>query len=124
MFKALSLLLSATTAPCLLILPSKTAYMQVDNISVHIYCSAFHVLVCFVCNVAGQSVPHIHVHILPRKPADFANSDDVYSHLEQQRLGEALIIPEDRRPRSFEEMEAEALVLRTLFPCNVPGSTM
>ncbi len=27
---------------------------------------------------AGQSVEHVHVHILPRKPGDFANNDDIY----------------------------------------------
>ncbi|XP_076274075.1 ntrilase and fragile histidine triad fusion protein NitFhit [Rhynchophorus ferrugineus] len=30
---------------------------------------------------AGQTVPHVHVHILPRKKGDFANNDDVYLHL-------------------------------------------
>ena len=27
---------------------------------------------------AGQSVEHVHVHILPRKPGDFTNNDDIY----------------------------------------------
>jgi len=27
---------------------------------------------------AGQTVPHVHVHILPRKKGDFENNDEVY----------------------------------------------
>lgn len=27
---------------------------------------------------AGQTVPHVHVHILPRKGSDFANNDEIY----------------------------------------------
>ena len=32
---------------------------------------------------AGQTVPHVHVHVLPRRPGDFPNSDDVYEKIEQ-----------------------------------------
>ncbi|PRD28144.1 UNVERIFIED_CONTAM: aph1 [Trichonephila clavipes] len=28
---------------------------------------------------AGQTVPHLHVHILPRKSGDFKENDDVYT---------------------------------------------
>ena len=27
---------------------------------------------------AGQTVEHVHVHLLPRRPGDFQNNDDVY----------------------------------------------
>jgi bis(5'-adenosyl)-triphosphatase len=39
---------------------------------------------------AGQTVPHIHVHVLPRKPGDFENNDEVYEHIEKsgERVGE------------------------------------
>ncbi|KAG5883506.1 hypothetical protein JTB14_013933 [Gonioctena quinquepunctata] len=30
---------------------------------------------------AGQTVPHVHVHILPRKQGDFKRNDDIYTHL-------------------------------------------
>ena len=49
---------------------------------------------------AGQSVPHVHVHILPRRPTDFANNDDVYEALEgwgPWRAGESvkMDVPEE-----------------------------
>jgi bis(5'-adenosyl)-triphosphatase len=28
---------------------------------------------------AGQTIPHVHVHIIPRKKHDYANNDDVYN---------------------------------------------
>lgn len=65
---------------------------------------------------AGQSVPHVHVHILPRKPGDFANNDDVHREIENQQLDRAFPLDEDRRPRTAEAMAAEALMLRTVFP--------
>ena len=34
---------------------------------------------------AGQSVPHVHVHILPRRAGDFKRNDDVHEAIEQQR---------------------------------------
>ncbi len=56
---------------------------------------------------AGQTVPHVHVHILPRKSGDFPRNDDVYT---------ALDIPdEDRKPRTLEEMATESFALRPLF---------
>ena len=31
---------------------------------------------------AGQSVPHVHIHCLPRKQGDFKRMDDVYDALD------------------------------------------
>ncbi len=30
---------------------------------------------------AGQTVEHVHVHIIPRKSGDFDNNDDIYVHV-------------------------------------------
>lgn len=30
---------------------------------------------------AGQTVKHVHCHIMPRKPGDFENNDEIYTHL-------------------------------------------
>ncbi|PWN94596.1 fragile histidine triad, partial [Tilletiopsis washingtonensis] len=32
---------------------------------------------------AGQSVPHLHVHVLPRRSGDFTPNDEIYEHLER-----------------------------------------
>ncbi|KAK6521092.1 hypothetical protein TWF506_001326 [Arthrobotrys conoides] len=79
---------------------------------------------------AGQSVPHVHTHIIPRKLDDFPSIDDVYTHLESpdsnvgrflevQRLRKAveeqkkeLVVESmDRTPRTMEEMEEETRML-------------
>jgi bis(5'-adenosyl)-triphosphatase len=81
------------------------------------------------CNIAvqdgaaaGQTVRHVHVHILPRKPADFERSDDVYDALEHfdgsPAQASRLHVPadEDRKDRTPEQMAEEATRLRSLVP--------
>ena len=97
---------------------------------------------------SGQSVPHVHVHVLPRKKGDFERNDDVYGEIEDQRLDEAHAkakrtltldgdgvgdkvggkeggradLGEDRKARTAEEMAREASELRLLFPHNTPSA--
>lgn len=59
---------------------------------------------------AGQTVPHVHVHILPRKEGDFANNDDIYLRLARHDK-EANSHP----IRSREEQIEEAQLLRKHF---------
>ena len=78
---------------------------------------------------AGQSVPHVHVHILPRIAGDFERNDDVYDELEawapravesaaaKKQAGGRLEVldDEDRRDRTMEQMADEADEYRKLM---------
>jgi bis(5'-adenosyl)-triphosphatase len=57
---------------------------------------------------AGQTVEHVHIHIIPRRPGDFKRNDDVYNEIEN----------DNRKPRTEEEMAEEARTLAKLFPDN------
>ena len=77
---------------------------------------------------AGQSVPHVHTHIIPRKQSDLeykGGSDAIYGMLEgedgdigrqlHERAREGSRFPivnnEERMPRTEQEMSAEAEML-------------
>ena len=73
---------------------------------------------------AGQSVPHVHVHILPRVEGDFERNDDVYDELqawapraELARNKPILDVPEEeaRKDRTSGQMAEEAAVYRNLL---------
>lgn len=79
---------------------------------------------------AGQTVPHVHIHVLPRRPGDFPNNDEVYdaidaaskdaaNGLQEKKKGAGfekhMDLDEERKPRTAEEMAAEAAELRKLF---------
>lgn len=63
-------------------------------------------------SAAGQTVPHVHFHILPRKYGDFERNDMVYDEIDRWNRIDA---DKDRKPRSAEEMKEEAYILRELF---------
>ncbi|KAJ3283107.1 hypothetical protein HK104_010554 [Borealophlyctis nickersoniae] len=82
---------------------------------------------------AGQTVAHVHVHIIPRKQGDWANNDEIYPEIDakekelandladaqqqQQQQKPKPLVPdnEERKPRSQEHMAAEANKLRGMF---------
>lgn len=74
---------------------------------------------------AGQSVPHVHCHVIPRVTGDPGGGDKVHEWLEgeegnvgkhqkeaKEREKGEWAKDEDRQPRSMEEMEKEARWLR------------
>ncbi|KAM0792820.1 hypothetical protein ACM66B_002586 [Microbotryomycetes sp. NB124-2] len=90
---------------------------------------------------AGQSVPHVHVHLIPRVTGDFEPTDELYNALEDVDLAQDYlklatasrhrptraerkarerevfgVDNEDRKPRSKDEMKDEAQRLSLLFP--------
>ncbi|KAL9191464.1 hypothetical protein ACHAXT_001170 [Thalassiosira profunda] len=86
-------------------------------------CEAFNVAVQDGSG-AGQSVPHVHVHVLPRYAGDLQRNDDIYDHLEEWAPREEmsakkarLDVPDDseRKDRTVEEMAEEAGIYRSLM---------
>lgn len=65
---------------------------------------------------AGQSIAHVHVHILPRRPQDWLSNDQVYEDLNKQSKEEAFHLDNHARlPRNESEMAEEAQRLSSLF---------
>lgn len=61
---------------------------------------------------AGQTVNHVHVHILPRRPGDFERNDKVYEILQEHDKEEQ---DSPDKWRTEEDMEREAASLRKYF---------
>lgn len=75
---------------------------------------------------AGQSVPHAHVHILPREEGDYENNDDIYEDLQEwaprqpekydRKFPQLEVLKDsERRDRTPQEMAEEAQAYRNTF---------
>lgn len=60
--------------------------------------------------LAGQTVPHVHVHILPRKENDFQRNDDIYLELAKHDSDNNI-----QPLRALQEMTDEASKLKSYF---------
>lgn len=84
---------------------------------------------------AGQSVPHVHLHLIPRVKDDWLNNDDIYQEINQKEIEMGIVAAResnnlelmaklkgkikgadiDRLPREQSDMAREAHSLRVLF---------
>jgi bis(5'-adenosyl)-triphosphatase len=68
---------------------------------------------------AGQSVPHIHLHLIPRYKGDWMNNDDIYGDIQanerEMDINQSRVDNDTRAPRSNQDMNQEASILRPLF---------
>lgn len=66
---------------------------------------------------AGQTVPHVHIHIIPRKAGDFEKNDEIYDAIDVKgkELAQKLDLDKERKDRTLEEMSQEANEYRALF---------
>ncbi|KAL6642172.1 hypothetical protein ACP70R_020353 [Stipagrostis hirtigluma subsp. patula] len=66
---------------------------------------------------AGQTVPHVHIHVIPRKKGDFEKNDEIYDAIDvkEKELKEKLDLDIERKDRTMDEMAHEANEYRALF---------
>ncbi|ORX86053.1 HIT-like protein [Anaeromyces robustus] len=68
---------------------------------------------------AGQTVEHVHVHIIPRSENDWKNNDDIYDEVDNSEWtnqdSKNKVDNDERKPRTEQEMADEAALLRPLF---------
>jgi len=108
---------------------------HVSSIIQKVYAADALTIACQDGKAAGQSVPHVHFHILPRKsqaggdPFAGERNDQIYPALESNEAGLSSTLEraqtpptflkvdadEDRKPRSLQEMEQEANWLKGFF---------
>lgn len=67
---------------------------------------------------AGQTVDHVHVHVLPRRRGDFARNDEIYDALDRHQVKPFAVDDAARVARTEEQMFAEADAFRALFEPN------
>ncbi|TKY47294.1 Bis(5'-adenosyl)-triphosphatase protein [Spatholobus suberectus] len=66
---------------------------------------------------AGQTVSHVHIHVVPRRSGDFEKNDEIYDAMDEKEkeLKQKLDLDKERKDRNLEEMAQEADEYRKLF---------
>ena len=85
-----------------------TARMIGDKLEKHLNCTAINFGIQDGSE-AGQSVKHVHLHVLPRRSGDFKRNDEIYERLETHDRDMSTGL------RSREQMSEEAAEFRKLF---------
>ncbi|KAL5052932.1 hypothetical protein RYX36_033614 [Vicia faba] len=65
----------------------------------------------------NTEVPHVHIHVVPRKGGDFEKNDEIYDAMDEKEkeLKEKLDLDKERKDKSAEEMSQEAEEYIKLF---------
>ncbi|KAI8906900.1 HIT-like domain-containing protein [Gorgonomyces haynaldii] len=63
---------------------------------------------------AGQSVPHVHVHVMPRIKGDYLDNDDIYGDINKSEK-QMNVDNESRQARTEDDMAQEAAQYRPLL---------
>ncbi|KAK0208659.1 diadenosine 5',5'''-P1,P4-tetraphosphate asymmetrical hydrolase [Desarmillaria ectypa] len=109
-----------------------TSVQRVGRVIERVYGADALTVACQDGKAAGQSVPHVHFHVMPRKDHGdrfSKNKDEIYPELERSEGSLASDLKqmqlesqwmrvdadENRPPRTLEDMEKEASWLRTFF---------
>ncbi|KNZ59766.1 hypothetical protein VP01_1665g2 [Puccinia sorghi] len=100
--------------------------LSLDNRSVN-RASHEEMRLTFPDNQITSQVPHLHVHVIPRRPDDFVPNDKIYDQLnrfdasiekpsdKEGQVTQLKIDNEERVARKMEDMQAEATSLRQYF---------
>ncbi|KAM3382330.1 bifunctional bis(5'-adenosyl)-triphosphatase/adenylylsulfatase FHIT [Capsicum galapagoense] len=135
--KKLASNLSHTTRHLLLHLQSKWVLTVLELCILLAFCCTYFVIICVltyffawkavrICLFllisqdgpqAGQTVPHVHIHVIPRKSGDFEKKDEIYDALDlkEKEMKQSLDLDKERKDRRIEEMAEEADEYRKLF---------
>ena len=94
---------------------SECVRIIVPNLEQHFGCTASNIAIQDGKD-SGQSVAHVHIHILPRRRGDFERNDEVHERIDA-------LDSDNRPPRSAVEMASESFVLRGLFSADYQPKT-